>query len=330
MHDHRGYAGEVPVGSPASSLSDDRRSWVPLCSVFSSATSRHRQSPPRRPVRGPALEEHPRWSDFRRVSPQGTHLAYPGSDELAPRSIAIARSLEAIRWSMSADPLHLVFSPAVSELRVLHRTPAPDGVRVERRNRFSTSATATAGGGGPSTRAFGLSWGDDGSLDGWTGWRCECRRRTPRSLRRRRMATWVTAHSIVPNGDHALVSEVPVPELGGTPSRSTLDRLPKELSERSQRQQCRIRARLRLRGSRAEAVIVAVSLDGVMVPMKAGQRKEKRAAAAAAGKPTRGPVFARRPAPVTGRDHERAPISHTVRMGRMPESKKATIKGMAM
>ena len=74
---------------------------------------------------------------------------------------------------------------------------------------------------------------------------------------------------------------------------------------------------------------MAVSLDGVMVPMKAGQRKEKRAAAAAAGKPTRGPAgyCEAACATVTVYDHERAPL-HTVRMGRMPESKKATIKGM--
>ena len=58
---------------------------------------------------------------------------------------------------------------------------------------------------------------------------------------------------------------------------------------------------------------MAVSLDGVMVPMKAGQRKEKRAAAAAAGKPTRGPAgyCEAACATVTVYDHERAPL-HTV------------------
>ena len=145
---------------------------------------------------------------------------------------------------------------------------------------------------------------------------------TPRAAQ---LATWVTAH-LVPGEAEQLFGR-----LGGmTPSRSTLDRLPKELSERWERQRAEFEQSLRLTEEvPQEAVIVAVSLDGVMVPMKAGQRKEKRAAAAAAGKPTRGPAgyCEAACATVTVYDHERAPL-HTVRMGRMPESKKATIKGM--
>ena len=94
-----------------------------------------------------------------------------------------------------------------------------------------------------------------------------------------------------------------------TPSRSTLDRLPKELSERWERQRAEFEQSLRLTEEvPQEAVIVAVSLDGVMVPMKAGQRKEK------AGKPTRGPAgyCEAACATVTVYDHERAPL-HTVR-----------------
>ena len=144
---------------------------------------------------------------------------------------------------------------------------------------------------------------------------------TPRAAQ---LATWVTAH-LVPGEAEQLFGR-----LGGmTPSRSTLDRLPKELSERWERQRAEFEQSLRLTEEvPQEAVIVAVSLDGVMVPMKAGQRKEKRAAAAAAGKPTRGPAgyCEAACATVTVYDHERAPL-HTVRMGRMPESKKATIKG---
>ena len=145
---------------------------------------------------------------------------------------------------------------------------------------------------------------------------------TPRAAQ---LATWVTAH-LVPGEAEQLFGR-----LGGmTPSRSTLDRLPKELSERWERQRAEFEQSLRLTEEvPQEAVIVAVSLDGVMVPMKAGQRKEKRAAAAAAGKPTRGPAgyCEAACATVTVYDHERAPL-HTVRMGRMPESKKAPIKGM--
>ena len=92
---------------------------------------------------------------------------------------------------------------------------------------------------------------------------------TPRAAQ---LATWVTAH-LVPGEAEQLFGR-----LGGmTPSRSTLDRLPKELSERWERQRAEFEQSLRLTEEvPQEAVIVAVSLDGVMVPMKAGQRKEKQ------------------------------------------------------
>ena len=76
---------------------------------------------------------------------------------------------------------------------------------------------------------------------------------------------------------------------------------------------------------------MAVSLDGVMVPMKAGQRKDETGRAAATGKPTRGPAGLICEAAVRHRDGLRSPAAqplHTVRMGECRNPKKATIKGM--
>lgn len=145
---------------------------------------------------------------------------------------------------------------------------------------------------------------------------------TPRAAQ---LATWVTAH-LVPGEAEQLFGR-----LGGmTPSRSTLDRLPKDLSERWERRRAEFEQRLRVAEEvPQDAVVVAASLDGVMVPMKAGKRKEKRTEAEAAGKQTRGPAGYGEAAcaTLTLYDHEQAP-RHTLRMGRMPEPKKVTIKGM--
>ena len=88
----------------------------------------------------------PNWGDFRaRVSPQGTHLAYPGSDE--NRTTIYLRSfdsLEAITLvSPSADPLNLVFSPDGERLAFFTGLQLQTvSIRGASRNRFSTSATA--------------------------------------------------------------------------------------------------------------------------------------------------------------------------------------------
>ena len=80
-------------------------------------------------------------------------------------------------------------------------------------------------------------------------------------------------------------------ELGNmAPSKSSLDRLPKKLSARWEAHRERYEAALRKRLSvPKEAVSMAVSLDGVMVPMKDGARETKRAEARAAGRRTKGP-----------------------------------------
>ena len=79
----------------------------------------------------------------------------------------------------------------------------------------------------------------------------------------------------------------------------------------------------------AQAVTVAVSLDGVMTPMKDGERLRTRARQRADGKRTKGPAGYREVGcgtlSVYDADGERLT---TVRMARMPESKKATLKSM--
>ena len=72
-----------------------------------------------------------------------------------------------------------------------------------------------------------------------------------------------------------------------------------------------------------------VSLDGVMAPMKDGERQAVRASQRADGKRTKGPAGYREVgcATLSFHDAEGERLS-TVRMARMPESKKATLKSM--
>ena len=76
-----------------------------------------------------------------------------------------------------------------------------------------------------------------------------------------------------------------------------------------------------------EAVAVAVSLDGVMVPMKDGARTQKRQDAKAQGKHTCGPAGYQEVGcgTLSFYDAEGERLS-TVRLARMPEKHKATLK----
>jgi hypothetical protein len=140
-----------------------------------------------------------------------------------------------------------------------------------------------------------------------------------------RQAAWVVAHMTPQEGEELFGM------LGGmTPSKSSLDRLPKQLSRRWENNRVEFDERLRddekiPRG----AVTVAASLDGVMLPMMDGQRAAKRAEAASEGKLTRGPAGHAEAGCATlsffDRDGERL---STVRLGRMPEKKKETLKMM--
>ena len=101
------------------------------------------------------------WGDFRvRISRQGTHLAYPGSDE--NRTTINLRPLDSLEpitlVSPSADPWHLAFSP--------------DGERLAFSRNTRQLETVSIRGGRPETifefseeqSANGLSWAQDDSI----------------------------------------------------------------------------------------------------------------------------------------------------------------------
>jgi len=101
-----------------------------------------------------------------------------------------------------------------------------------------------------------------------------------------RMGLWVVTH-LTPEEGEKLFGE-----LGGmSPSRSTLDRLPKAMSEQWEERRGQWESELREQEQlRAEAAVLAVSLDGVMAPMKDGQREARREHSRSQGKQTRGPA----------------------------------------
>lgn len=113
-----------------------------------------------------------------------------------------------------------------------------------------------------------------------------------------------------------------------TPSKSSLDRLPKALSARWEEE--RVHFEKALRDGDVippHATTVAVSLDGVLAPMKDGGAKEKRQKTAEEGRLTRGPAGYREVGcgTLSFCDIDGDMIS-AVRMGRMPEPNKATLK----
>jgi hypothetical protein len=138
-----------------------------------------------------------------------------------------------------------------------------------------------------------------------------------------KQATWVVAHLTPQEGEDLF-------RLLGSmrPSKSSLDRLPKELSRRWEESREAFEQALRAAVEvPKEAVTVGVSLDGVMAPMKDGGRQTKRAAAKEQGKQTRGPAGYQEIgcATLSLYDAEGTRL-RTVRMARMPEPKKATLK----
>jgi hypothetical protein len=115
-----------------------------------------------------------------------------------------------------------------------------------------------------------------------------------------------------------------------SPSKSSLTRLPKALHERYELQGEAFEQTLReATVIPQEAVSIAVSLDGVLVPMNDGGGVETRQRAADAGKLTKGPAGYREAgcATVSFCDGEGELIS-AIRFGRMPEFKKGTLKAL--
>jgi len=140
---------------------------------------------------------------------------------------------------------------------------------------------------------------------------------TPRAARQ---AAFVTAH-LTPGESEALFDELE----GMRPSRSSLDRLPKTLSRHweSQRQdwEAAVRAQETIP---LEATVMAISVDGVMAPMKGPGRSAKRDLP---GKHASGPAGNKEVGcgTVVLYDAEGERLQ-TVRYGRMPESKKVTLQ----
>ena len=112
------------------------------------------------------------------------------------------------------------------------------------------------------------------------------------------------------------------------PSKSSLDRLPKALSARWEEERDQFERTLRQSDViPPQAVSVAISLDGVLAPMKDGEASQKRAGAAAKGRLTRGPAGYREVGCGTLSFYDaEGEMLTAVRMGRMPELKKKTLK----
>jgi hypothetical protein len=138
-----------------------------------------------------------------------------------------------------------------------------------------------------------------------------------------KQATWVVAHLTPKEGEELF-------DLLGnmTPSKSTLDRLPKALSVHWETHRPHFEATLRHQEPiPVEAVAMAVSLDGVMAPMKDGQRHAKRTQARAQGKSPSGPAGYQEVGCATVSYYDRqGERLCTRRMARMPETNKATLK----
>jgi hypothetical protein len=134
---------------------------------------------------------------------------------------------------------------------------------------------------------------------------------------------WAVAHLTPEEGERMFQ------RLGAmNPSKSSLDRLPKALSALWEEDRLGFEERLRAGEKVPKAAqTVAVSLDGVLVPMKDGQREEKFARTRAAGRVAKGPAGYNEAScgTLTLYDEDGEPLN-TVRLARMPEKGKVTLK----
>jgi hypothetical protein len=112
------------------------------------------------------------------------------------------------------------------------------------------------------------------------------------------------------------------------PSRSSLDRLPKALNEHWERNRASYEERIRADEQiPSEAVTVAVSLDGVLVPTRGTDKAEKKAEMRRQGRLDKGPAGYREVGcgALSFYDAEGNRLA-TRRMARMPEANKLTLK----
>jgi len=143
---------------------------------------------------------------------------------------------------------------------------------------------------------------------------------TPRAARQ---GAFVMAH--LTGGE----SEALFGEIGNMqPSRSSLDRLPKELSPHWEQHRVDWEKKLRQNETISSlAKTMVLSVDGVMAPMRGEKKQEKAAKAQQSGKHASGPTGYKEVGcgTVTLYDQE-AKRLQTIRYGRMPEPKKATLQ----
>ena len=143
---------------------------------------------------------------------------------------------------------------------------------------------------------------------------------TPRAAR---LGAFVVAQ-LTPGETEALFAE-----LGAMhPSRSSLDRLPRTLSSQWEKKRQQWEEALRVQETvPMAAATVALSVDGVMVPLKA-EAEQRQAKRAEAGKHASGPAGYREVGCGTVSLYDRqGDRLQTIRYGRMPERKKVTLQG---
>jgi hypothetical protein len=144
---------------------------------------------------------------------------------------------------------------------------------------------------------------------------------TPRAAKQ---AVFAVAHMPISAAEQMFV------EVGCmTPPGSSLERLNVEAGDTWEKHRVEFEEQLREElAVPAQAVTVAVSLDGVMVPMRDGDRAGKRARAAEEGKQASGPAGFKEAGCATlsfyDADGNRL---ETIRQGRMPRSGKPELKG---
>jgi hypothetical protein len=136
-------------------------------------------------------------------------------------------------------------------------------------------------------------------------------------------AAWVVSQMVPKQGEELFE------RMGNmAPSKRSLDRLPKALSDRWEGDRRHFEEALRAGDVvPRDAASVAVSLDGVLVPMKDGDGPAKRAQMADEGRVAQGPAGYREVgcATLSFCDATGEMIS-AIRFGRMPEQNKATLK----